>query len=143
MSLFNRAFDDILRLQHALDRAFGQPFHGFDAPSGRGVYPGLNVFESGDAILVKAEVPGLAREQLGVEVEGNRLVLTGSRVAPKLEEGCGFHRRERAFGEFRRVFRLPFEVDREKTTATYRDGVLTVRLEKAETAKPRQITVQG
>jgi HSP20 family protein len=110
MSLFNRAFDDILRLQHALDRAFGQPFHGFDAPSGRGVYPGLNVFESGDAILVKAEVPGLSREQLGVEVEGNRLVLTGSRVAP---------------------------------TATYRDGVLTVRLEKAETARPRQIAVQG
>lgn len=144
MTFFDRAFDDILRLQRALDRAVGQPFQGFEgSPSGRGVFPGLNVFEAGDAILVKAELPGLDRDKLGVEVENNRLVLTGTRVAPTLQEGCGYHRRERAFGQFRRVFRLPFEVDREKTTATYRDGVLTVRLEKVEAAKPRQITVQG
>lgn len=144
MTLFNRAFDDILRLQRALDRAVGQPFQGLEgSPSGHDVYPALNVFEAGDAVVVKAEVPGLDRSTLGVELEGNRLLLTGTRVAPQLEEGSGFHRRERAFGQFRRVFRLPFEVDREKTTATYRDGVLTVRIEKSEAAKPRQIAVQG
>lgn len=144
MTLFDRAFDDILRLQRALDRAVGQPFQGLEwSPSGRDVYPALNVFEAGDAVVVKAEVPGLDRSTLGVELEGNRLLLTGTRVAPPLDEGCGYHRRERTFGQFRRVFQLPFEVDREKTTAAYRDGVLTVRIEKSETAKPRQIAVQG
>lgn len=138
------AFDDVLRLQRALERSVSQPFAGLDStPSGRGVFPGLNVFEAGDTLVVKAEIPGLDRTKLNVEIEGNRLVLSGARVQPQLEEGCGYHRRERGFGEFRRAFRLPFEVDREKAAADYADGILTVRLEKAESAKPRQITVQG
>jgi len=144
MTFFDRAFDDVLRLQRAIDHALTHPYAGLDWPtSGRGVYPGLNMFEANDALVLKAEIPGLDRSTLTVEVQGDRVALAGARVQPQLAEGCGYHRRERAFGEFRRVFRLPFEVDREKATAEYKDGILTVRLEKAESAKPRQITVQG
>lgn len=137
-------FDNILRLQRALTRSLEHPFFGLGAtPSGRGVYPALNIFEeeSGDAIVLKAEVPGMKRDSLSVEALGNRLSIAGSREIPTPEGEFRYHRRERQAGEFRRVFRLPYEVNRETATATYRDGVLTVRLEKADEAKPRQIQI--
>ncbi len=147
MSFFhfsNDAFEDVLKLQRAIDRALGRPFLGHDwSPSGRGLFPALNVFEADDALVVKAEVPGMAKEDLQVEIEDNRLLLAGKREAASLGEGCAYHRRERNSGEFRRAFRLPFEVDREKTAAKYQDGILTIRLEKAEAAKPRQIQIVG
>jgi HSP20 family protein len=139
-------FDNILRLQRALTRSLEHPFFGLGTtPSGRGVYPALNIFEEegGEAVVVKAEVPGLKRESLEVEAVGNRLSVAGVREIPSPEGEYRFHRRERQAGEFRRVFRLPYEVDRESATASYRDGILTVRLEKAEAAKPRQIQITG
>ena len=96
-----------------------------------------------EAIVLKAEVPGMKRDSLEVEAVGNRLSVAGVREIPTPEGEFRYHRRERQAGEFRRVFRLPYEVDREKATASYRDGVLTVRLEKAEAAKPRQIQITG
>lgn len=139
-------FDNIVRLQQALTRSLEQPYFGLGStPSGRGVYPALNVFEEdgGEAIVLKAEVPGMDREKLEVEAVGNRLSVAGVREIPSPEGEFRYHRRERPAGEFRRVFRLPYEVDREKAEASYRDGILTVRLEKAEAAKPRQIQVKS
>ena len=139
-------FDNILRLQRALTRSVEHPFFGLGStPSGRGVFPALNIFEEegGDAIVVKAEVPGIKRESLKVEAVGRRLAVVGVREIPSPEGEFQYHRRERQPGEFRRVFRLPYEVDRENATASYRDGILTIRLEKAETAKPMQIQISG
>jgi HSP20 family protein len=139
-------FENILRLQRALTRSLEHPYFGLSTtPSGRGVYPALNIFEEegGEAIVLKAEVPGMKRDSLEVEAVGNRLSVAGVREIPSPEGEFRYHRRERQAGEFRRVFRLPYEVDREKATASYRDGVLTVRLEKAEVAKPRQIQITG
>ena len=137
-------FDNILRLQRALTRSLEHPFFGLGTtPSGRGVYPALNIFEEegGEAIVLKAEVPGMKRDSLEVEAVGNRLLVAGVREIPSPEGEFRYHRRERQAGEFRRVFRLPYEVDRDKASASYRDGILTVRLEKAEAAKPRQIQI--
>jgi HSP20 family protein len=139
-------FEDMLRLQRALSRSLSRPFAGFEgAASGRGVFPGLNVFEKdgGEAIAVRAEVPGVNREDLNIEIQGNRLVVEGQRQIAVAEEGARYHRRERRGGEFRRIFRLPFEVDRESATAEYREGVLTIHMEKAEAAKPRQIAIKA
>lgn len=139
-------FDNILRLQQALNRSVEHPFFGLGAtPSGRGVFPALNIFEEegGDAVVLKAEVPGMKRESLEVEAIGNRLAVAGVREIPSPEGQFRYHRRERQSGEFRRVFRLPYEVDRETATANYSDGILTVRLEKAEEAKPRQIQISS
>jgi len=137
-------FENVMRLQRALERSLSQPLFGLDwTPGGQGLYPAINVFEDGDAIVVKAEAPGLDRGSLDVKLERNRLTVAGERKLPKPDEGCSYHRRERKAGQFRRTFRLPYEVDAEKVKASYRDGILEVRLEKAETAKPRQITVQG
>jgi HSP20 family protein len=93
--------------------------------------------------VVKAEIPGIDRDSLEVETLGNCLIIAGSRTIEDPEDPFRYHRRERKSGEFRRVFRLPFEVDRDRATASYRNGVLTIRLEKSEAAKPRQISISG
>jgi HSP20 family protein len=139
-------FDNILRLQRALTRSVEHPLFGFGwTPSGRGVFPPLNIFEEegGDAILATAEIPGIDRDSLQIEAVGNRLAVAGERKIPSPEGQFRYHRRERQSGEFRRVFRLPHEVDPDTATATYRDGILTIRLEKAAAAKPRHIEVSG
>lgn len=138
------SFDNILRLQRALNRSLDHPFFGLGGtPSGRGVYPPLNIFEEneGDAIVLKTEVPGLTRDSLEVEVVGNRMTVAGVREIVSPEGEFRYHRRERQAGEFRRAFRLPYEVDRDTATASYRDGVLTVRVEKAEAVKPRKVQI--
>jgi HSP20 family protein len=139
-------FDNILRLQRALTRSVEHPLFGLGwTPSGRGVFPPLNVFEEegGDAIVVRAEVPGIDSGSLEIETVGNRLAIAGQREIPSPEGQFRYHRRERQSGEFRRVFRLPYEVDHSRSTASYRDGVLNIRLEKAEAAKPRHIQISG
>ena len=139
-------FDSMMRLQRALSQSLDRPFFGLDwSPSGRGLFPSLNILEEkdGDAIVVKAEIPGIDRENLEVEALGNRLVIAGTRTIKDPDKPFRYHRRERKSGDFRRVFRLPFEVNRDKATASYQNGVLTVRLEKAEAAKPRQIAIKG
>ena len=142
----NDPFENVMRLQRAITQSVDQPSFGLDwTPSGQGLQPALDIFEAegGDALVVKAELPGIDRKSLEVENVGNRLTVAGKRVIPTPEGEFRYHRRERQDGEFRRVFRLPFEVDRDKATAAYNDGVLTIRLEKAESAKPRQIAVKS
>jgi HSP20 family protein len=103
----------------------------------------LNVFETGegDAVLVKAELPGVDKSSIEVETVGNRLMIAGTRKLQEADESSRYHRRERQAGEFRRVFTLPFEIDRDTASASYTDGMLTVRVEKAESARPRQIKI--
>ena len=138
-------FDNILRLQRALTRSLGEgQFWREPTPSGRGVFPPLNLFEeSDDTLVVKTEIPGIDRDSLQIEALGNRLIVAGVREIPTPEGKFRYHRRERQSGEFRRVFRLPYEVDPDKATASYNDGVLTIRLEKPAAAKPRQIAIKG
>ena len=141
----NDPYENVMRLQRAISQSVGQPSFGLDwTPSGQGLQPALDIFEAegGDAIVAKAELPGIDRKSLEIESVGSRLTVAGRREIPTPKGECRYHRRERHGGEFRRVFRLPFEVNREKATATYDDGVLTIRLEKAESAKPRQIAIK-
>ncbi len=137
------ALSRLLNLQRDIERFFGQPFFGGRfSVSGTGVYPPLNVFEQDDALYVVAELPGLSKESIDVEVKGESLALQGERKVRPAADGGLCHRRERSGGQFRRVINLPYPVDAEKASATYTDGVLTVRLEKADSAKPRRITVE-
>lgn len=105
-------------------------------------YPPLNVWEEGDAFYIEAEVPGLAQEQLHVEVtHRNQVTISGERPAGERENR--WHRRERGFGSFRRMIRIPAPVDADKVEAKLEDGVLTLTLPKAEEARPRRITVKA
>jgi HSP20 family protein len=103
-------------------------------------FPSLNVWEDGDFIFAEAEVPGLKAEDLDISVIGNQLTVKGRR-APLAVDGGTYHRRERNVGEFVRTVSLPTEIDPDKVEASLADGVLKISLPKAETAKPRKVTV--
>jgi HSP20 family protein len=112
---------------------------GPSAVPGRG-QPAVNLWEGGDALFAELELPGVKSDQIEVAVVGDELSLT-IRREDVVQEGVTYHRRERAVGGFTRVVRLPLEVDAEKVAAELRNGVLTITLPKAESAKPRKIQV--
>lgn len=112
-------------------------------PNGQGNawYPSVDVEETENTFVVHAELPGVKREDIKVGMEKNVLTIEGERKIEAAQEGKHYTRRERAFGSFKRSFTIGTEVDADKITAEYKDGILTVRLPKAEKVKPRQIEV--
>jgi len=110
-----------------------------DLVSGAWVPP-VDVAETQEKIIVRAEVPGMKQEEIQIEFENGLLTIRGERKLVK-DEGVTFHRVERTFGNFSRSFTLPRTVDPEKISATYRDGVLEIEVPKKEEAKPKQIRI--
>jgi HSP20 family protein len=146
-----RDFNDTLRtldlLHRHIDRAFEDWAERPEAPllarrRAPLAWPPTNVFETKDAFLVKAEVPGLAEGDVSVSVEDEALVIRGERKS-QVPEGYKVHLRERAPVAFTRKVPLPVRVDFDAVTAALKDGVLTVTLPKAREALPRQITVKS
>ena len=138
----DRMFESMDLFRNRMNRVFS----GVDR-SWRGEYgwpteswPRTNVYEHGDSIVLVAEIPGVARDELQVKIQGNYLEISGSRPSD-VPEGYAVHRIERSAADFSRSFTLPAEVDVDKVTAALRDGLLTLTLPKAEAAKPRQITI--
>jgi HSP20 family protein len=132
----------MLTLQRELERAFDNPM-GFDlGPSGRGVFPPVNVFSDQTGFVIRMEVPGVAPDQVQIEAQGRTLTVSGKRDA-KPPEGGSFHRRERGVGEFSRSIQLPNDLDLARAEATYAHGLLTLRVPKKAEAQPRQISIKA
>jgi HSP20 family protein len=134
---------DVKHLQTQLNR-FLEPFARFavsdeDLVSGTWV-PQVDVAETQEKILVRAEVPGLRQEDIQIEFENGLLTLKGERKLEK-SEGTTWHRVERTYGNFSRSFTLPRTVDAEKIAASYREGILEIEVPKREEAKPKQIRI--
>jgi HSP20 family protein len=104
--------------------------------------PAMDLLEQDDQLIVKAELPGMTAEDIDISVQGNVLTLRGEKKEERNEEGKRFHYVERRSGMFHRTLSLPTEVDAENINASYRDGVLTIKLPKSEAAKPRRIAVK-
>ncbi len=141
MTLFRSdPLDSLLSLQRELARVFESPF-GFElGPSGRGVYPAINVFTDKNGTVLRMEVPGVPPENIQIETHGRTITVSGKREVKAPENGS-FHRRERSVGEFSRSVQLPSDVDVSRAEASCKHGILTVRIPKKEEAKPRQIAV--
>jgi HSP20 family protein len=132
----------LLSLQRELARAFESPF-GFElGPSGRGVYPAMNMFTDKNGYVLRMEVPGVSPENIQIETHGRVLTVSGRREVKAPEDGS-FHRRERGAGEFSRSVQLPADLDLSRAEASCKHGILNVRIPKKEEAKPRQIAVQA
>jgi HSP20 family protein len=138
---------DLLAVRDEMNRLFNQ-FFGRTAGdveswlSGTWTPP-VDIYETGETLVIKVEVPGFAKEDLHIEVNDNTLTLKGERRSDPMVKEEQYHRRERAYGAFQRSFLLPAMVDHGKVQATYRDGVLELQLPKAEAAKPKRISVTG
>jgi HSP20 family protein len=134
--------DALLALQRELSSTLDRPF-GLDlGPSGRGVYPAINVFTDREGYVLRMEVPGVAPEDLEIETQSRTLRVFGKRDIKPPGEGS-FHRRERAVGEFSRSLQLPADLDTARAEASCKHGMLTIRIPKSEEAKPHQISVKA
>lgn len=104
-------------------------------------YPPVDILESKESYLIRAELPGMKKEDFRLEVNDGTLTLSGERKTEEPANGVEVHRSERLAGKFTRSFYLPQTVNREAIKANYRDGILEIYVPKAEEAKPKQITV--
>ncbi|TKB06169.1 Hsp20/alpha crystallin family protein [Desulforhopalus sp. IMCC35007] len=124
------------RLGTGLDRSYGEG-SGWRVVGG---FPRTNMYDNGDSFQVMAELPGVAKEDLSIRIQGNYLELSGVRKAV-VPEGFTAQRVERDSSSFTRSFTLEAEVDADKVEAVLKDGLLTLILPKAESAKPKQISI--
>ena len=104
--------------------------------------PIVDIYENDDQIVVKADLPGVEKKDIHVDVKNNVLTIRGERSFESESKKQNLYRRERALGKFERSLTLPSKVDTEKINASYKDGVLKVEIPKPEGQKPKQITVQ-
>lgn len=112
------------------------------AAEGLGTKPSIDIVDRENEILVRAEVPGVKKEDLSIEVQGNQLFLSGKHEDEAEQEQGNYLYRERRFGSFTRSIQLPEEVDSNKVKASCHNGILEITLPKAETAKRKKISVQ-
>jgi len=103
--------------------------------------PAVDISENDDCVLVQAEVPGMDPEQIDVSLEGNVLTIRGEKKEQRQDKGENFHRVERQYGMFMRSIQLPSDVVADKVTASFKNGVLEVRLPKSEEAKPKRVAI--
>ncbi len=103
--------------------------------------PSVDISETDTAYMVKAEIPGVKKEDVKVTLQDGMLTIQGERKQEKEENGKKFHRIERSYGSFVRSFRVPGDADENSVKAEFKDGLLNVTLGKSEKAKPRQINV--
>jgi HSP20 family protein len=139
-------FRDLAILQDRMNRLFNEahsPRQSDDLMS-RGTWtPAVDIYEVDGALVLKAELPDMRREDIDVSVENNTLTIRGERKLDHEIKQESFHRIERAYGGFVRSFSLPHTVDATKIGAEYKNGMLTVKLPVREDAKPRTISIDA
>ncbi|MBI5444173.1 MAG: Hsp20/alpha crystallin family protein [Deltaproteobacteria bacterium] len=140
-------FRELERLRSEMDRIFenvlpaGTQRLSFLPGLGARQYPRVNVAEDGNDYLVEALAPGVDPSTLDVSIKEGVLTLSGEKKAPEGVKADAYHRSERSAGRFVRSVELPAEIDAEKVKASYVDGILQVRLPKAERAKPKRVEI--
>lgn len=121
---------------------FARPIEGEDF-TGQTFTPAVDIKETPQEFLVTAEIPGIRKEDIHIEVADNLLILKGERKFEKEEKGESYHRVERSFGAFSRSFALPASARTDAIEAKFNDGLLTVRIPKAEEKVPKKIEIKG
>jgi HSP20 family protein len=136
-------FGELERLKRQMDLLSEGIFGGaLKAPSA-GVFPLMNVTEDKDNYYVRAELPGIKSEELEISVTGDTLSISGERKIAEEKGDAKYHRREREAGKFSRIVNLPTQINTAKVEAKCVDGLLSILLPKAETAKQKQIVVKS
>lgn len=133
-------FATLAALQNAMDRAMRSDWFG-SRTSGTGAYPPINVFRQGEDFVLLAEIPGVRKDAVDVEVKGDEVRIKGNKEID-YGENVSVHRRERVPAQFDRTLSLPFSIDPEHVKAEYHDGVLALRLPRAEREKPRSVSLE-
>jgi len=139
VSSFSSLFDTLFALQRALEASLASGWLGAGT-AGPGSFPPINVFQQGDDFVAVIELPGVDKGSLHIEAKENTIRIAG-RKAITYDEKASVHRRERVTGSFDRTIAVPIQIDPEAIRAELRDGVLALRIPRAERDKPRKITI--
>ena len=137
-------FDGFTKMQSRINALFDEVFDRANGHSQAysGVWgPPVDILESRDSYLIRAELPGMKKEGISVEFKEGALTLSGEKKFEEPAEGVTYHRSERASGKFARSFYLPQTIKQDGINATFRDGILEVHVPKADEAKPKQIAI--
>jgi HSP20 family protein len=133
-------------LQNEMNRLFNTVFD-TPSPSNAGTLrrwmPAMDLVESGDHFVLRADLPGMSEEDVKIEFEDGTLTVSGERKAEHEEKEEGYYRVERAFGSFSRSLTLPKGIDAGAVSASFDRGVLEIRIPKPEESKPRRIEIGG
>ncbi len=129
------------RVNHVFDDFFFPTLRNDEEWSTCNWKPLVDIYDNDDNIVIKAELPGMEKKDIVIDVKGRVLTLKGERSSENEVKEDSYHRRERVYGKFERAFTLPMEVDSDKIKADYKDGVLEVNIPKPEERKPKQITI--
>jgi HSP20 family protein len=141
-AIFDR-LPDIFSLREDMERVFDSMLGRFPQERRDFIWaPLMDVEETEDSIVIRAEVPGMKREDIKISVTGDTLTISGERRRETETKGKSFHRVERAYGRFARSVTLPADVEADKTSATYKAGVLELTLPKSPKAKSREIEIK-
>ena len=135
--------EEAARLESGLRRLFGEPFALPFFADANGWVPAVDVAESGGDLVVTAELPGMGKEDIGLELSQGVLTIKGEKTEESERQEQEMHVTERSYGSFRRSFALPCPVDETKAAAEFKDGVLRVTLPKTGEAKGKKIEITG
>jgi len=138
-------FWQLTNLRDEIDRLFETPLADFTRGTQQflgGWLPAVDLYEDKENVLVKAELPGMKKEEIEISLHEGVLTISGERKQEQKFKDAEMHRTERFIGRFQRTISLPSPVQADKVNAAYKDGILTVTLPKTEEAKPKQIDVK-
>jgi HSP20 family protein len=138
---FRNAFEQLERMRRQFDQLFGDEYGASRGLLGSGVFPQINMTEDADRFYIRTELPGVNTNDLEMQATAKNLSIAGERKIEAENEGVRYHRREREAGKFSRIIAMPTEINPDRIEAKMQDGILTIRVPKAEAVKPRQITI--
>ena len=139
-----RQGNGLSRLHNEREDLFASFFRGLDRPfSGYKAWPAIDVAEEKDSIVVRAEVPGCKADDIDISVHGSVLTISGEKKLSEEKKEKGYYHVESTYGSFRREVTLPTDVNQSKVDASYKDGVLSITLPKAEKAKSIKVKIKA
>jgi len=138
---FEHPFGELERMRQQMNRLVSELSGDVFRARPAGVFPLVNLTEDREHYYVRAELPGIQANELDIQADGKSLSLSGKREIDPEQNGVKYHRREREGGKFSRVLSLPGEINPAKIEAKLSDGILKIVIPKAESVKPRKITI--
>jgi len=142
---------ELERFRREIDRLFEDFFSGVRFPSlfkrvreleEFPTYPAIDMYDDKDNVVVKAEVPGLSKDDIEIQIKGRDLIIKGEKKKEEEIKEDNYYYAERSYGSFSRVIRLPIDIKPDKVKAKFKNGVLEIILPKVEEAKPKEIKVE-
>jgi HSP20 family protein len=133
-------WDEMERIQRDMNRILSSYQRGVHSAPG---FPAVNIWTGEEGALLTAEIPGVAPDELDISVVGDTLTLQGERKRPEIGENAQYHRQERGYGRFSRTVQLPFPIEVDKVDASVERGVLKMTLPRAESDRPKRISVRN